>query len=68
MSSRNELREATESEQQLAEYKAIGRAELDAMKTAFDALAPLSREMQGRVIRWLEARLDNRPYYGEPPF
>jgi len=66
--SNREYREATESEQQLAEYKAMGRAELDAMKTAFDALAPLSYGSRCRALKWLEARLDNRRYDEEPPF
>jgi hypothetical protein len=67
------LHETTEEEQkereaELAAWRRSAAAELDAMSKCFELLAPLAKDSQGRALKWLEARLDNRPYYGEPPF
>lgn len=63
-----ELREATKSLKDEAEYRKAGAAELTAMREAFGALAPLPYGARSRALRWLEARLDNRVYDEEPPF
>lgn len=63
-----EAAEATKSEKEQQAYQAAGRAELDAMCKAFDALHKLPYGARGRALRWLEARLDNRVYDEEPPF
>lgn len=60
--------EQREREEELARWRRNAAAELDAMHKCFDVLAELSKDSQGRALKWLEARLDNRPYYGEPPF
>lgn len=61
--------EPTETEKQQAAEHAATTAELRAASAAFDALYKLDRGARGRVMRWLEARLDNcANYYGEPPF
>lgn len=54
--------------QDLARWRKEADAELDAMNAAFEALYQLPRDSRGRALRWLEARLDNSPYFGEPPF
>jgi len=60
--------EMAERREELAAWIKEAGMELDVMRQCFERLAVLSRESQGRALRWLEARLDNRPYYGEPPF
>lgn len=60
--------EVAERREELAGWRKEAAMELDVMSKCFEHLSPLSRESQGRALRWLEARLDNRPYYGEPPF
>lgn len=64
--------EATDADKQLAEYRKVGAAELDAMHAAFHALAPLDYGSRCRALRWLGDRLDNRTerrgYDDEPPF
>lgn len=50
------------------EFATAAAAELEAMSTAFDALYQLPRNSRCRALKWLEACLDNAPYYGEPPF
>jgi len=68
MSNRDEEAERTERLAELAKWRKSAAAELEAMRKCFDVLSELSRDSQGRALKWLEARLDNRPYYGEPPF
>lgn len=61
-------KELAERKEELTAWQKESAMELDAMGKCFDLLSPLSKDSQGRALRWLEARLDNRPYYGEPPF
>lgn len=62
--------ESAEAERKKAmeEWHRSASAELDAMTQAFDVLYQLPRDSRMRALRWLEARLDNSPFYGEPPF
>ena len=59
---------AAEREKSLTKWHAEAHDELAAMQAAFEALYELPRDARGRALRWLEARLDNSPFYGEPPF
>jgi hypothetical protein len=59
---------ADQRKKDIARWRADTDAELQAMDKAFDALYELPRDSRGRALRWLEARLDNSPYFGEPPF
>jgi len=72
MTARNRDLDAEAAEDQrkkdIARWRADTDAELRAMDKAFEALYELPRDSRGRVLTWLGARLDNSPYFGEPPF
>jgi hypothetical protein len=59
---------ADQREKDLTAFHAGACDELAAMQAAFEALYELPRDSRGRALKWLEARLDNAHFYGEPPF